>query len=721
MSDQPDRKNPMGAIPGDGSSMLPILSNPPRFWRSLEQLEGAGPPPDLLALEFPDPSIEVLDEPSRRDFLRFMGASLALGGMGGCVYQPTETIVPYVEAPENLVPGKPLFFASAVPIDGYACGVLVRSNMGRPTNVEGNPGHPASLGAIDIFAQATILTLYDPDRSQMVSHNARVDTWEHFQTVALDAPCAAPRQERSRPAHPHPDGGLADLSRPDEAPERAVPGRRWHTYEPSSLDNVWAGTRLAFGEDLAPIYRLDQADVIVSLDADFLARGPARLNMARGFAARREIGDARSAKVMNRLYCIEPTMSLTGASADHRLPVASRDVGALAQAIAGAAGVGGDHKLPDRLAGHEKWTAAVGRDLAAHRGKCLVIAGETQPPEVHALAHLINHALGNVGKTVDFIARVDSGHGDQIASLRELIRDIDAGSVDTLIIVGGNPVFDAPEDLGFAQAMAGDKVRLRIRLGLYDDETSQLCHWHIPEAHPLEAWSDLRAFDGTVSIQQPLIAPLYKGKSAHEVIAVFLGDPTPAGLAIIRDYWRRQNLGGDFEAAWRAALEAGLFMATASKPRTVAPKLTNVTVPAAPLAGGAENIEILFRPDPTIGDGRWANNGWLQELPKPLTKMSWDTAALLSPALARRLGISSEDVIDLRYQGRSLQIPAMIMPGQAENSITVFFGQGRKRAGRVGTNVGVDVYRLRTADQLWSGSGLEVATDERTHPDNGHA
>jgi MoCo/4Fe-4S cofactor protein with predicted Tat translocation signal len=701
--------------PGSKSSTslsLPVISEPPRFWRSLEELAGNAPHQDILGPEFPDPSIEVLDAASRRDFLKFMAASLALGGVSGCVYQPAELIVPYVEAPEAIIPGKPLYFASAVPIDGYACGVLVKSHMGRPINLEGNPAHPASLGAVDIFGQAEVLTLYDPDRSQMVVHNARVDTWEHFQTLALDI------REKLRQ---NKGAGLRVLTRTVASPTLAdqmrrlqeqLPELKWHSYEPVSRSAIWAGSKLAFGEDLDPIHHFDRADVILALDADFLGRGPARLHNARGFALRREAIDPQSTASMNRLYVVEPMLSLTGAAADHRLAVAHRDIPLLAQTIAGLVGATGslpadDYKIPVGLADHSPWLKAVARDLAAHRGTSLVIAGETQPAEVHALAHLINHSLQNAGKTVDYIARVDAGPSDHIASLRELVRDMNAGVVDTLLILGGNPVYDAPVDLEFAKVLASDKVKLRVHLSLYNDETAQLCHWHIPEAHCLESWSDVLAFDGTASIQQPLIAPLYKGKTAHELLAIFLGQPDQTGLQIVRDYWRR-NLTGDFELSWRTALEDGLIASTTRQPKAIAPKIKAVTLPALPATGGSESLEILFRPDPTVGDGRFANNAWLQELPKPLTKLSWDNAALVGPALAQRLGLANEDMVVLQYQGRSARLPVWITPGQAEGVVTVLLGHGRRRAGKIGTGVGVDVYSLRTADQPWSGFGLEI-------------
>jgi molybdopterin-containing oxidoreductase family iron-sulfur binding subunit len=421
---------------------------------------------------------------------------------------------------------------------------------------------------------------------------------------------------------------------------------------------------------------------------------------------------------MNRSYVIECTPSLTGAAADHRLAVPAHDVVLFARAIAAALEPGEpsgakDAGIPERIAPHAGWIKALATDLKANRGKSLVIAGDTQPPEVHALAHLINHSLDNAGKTVEFFPPADAGPGDQIDSLRQLADDVLSGAVETLIILGGNPAYDAPADLDFARVLTSDKTRLRIHVGLYDNETARLCHWHLPEAHCLESWSDLRAFDGTATIQQPLIAPLYKGHSPHEVLALLLGQPELSSLEIVRDYWKRQALPGDFEQVWRSALEAGLISGTAFKPKQVVPRIKKIPE-SKPLEGGSEGLELVFRPDPTIWDGRFANNGWLQELPKPLSMLSWDTAALLSPAQARRLGVENEDVLELRVRSRSIRIPAWIMPGQADDSITVLLGHGRRRAGRAGTAVGVDAYALRSSNAPWFDQGLSVEkTGER--------
>ena len=421
---------------------------------------------------------------------------------------------------------------------------------------------------------------------------------------------------------------------------------------------------------------------------------------------------------MNRLYVVESMLTNTGAMADHRLPLRSGDIESFALALAAAVGVkrlASPAVPPKAPAG---WIAAVVRDLHAHRGSSLVIAGDSQPPAVHALAHAINDALGNVGKTVVYTDPVEASPVNQTQSLRELVADMKSGQVDMLVIIGANPVYAAPADLEFAANLL--KVDLRVHLGLYDNETAELCHWHIPEAHYLEAWGDARAYDGTASIVQPLIAPLYDGKSAHELLAVLLGQPARVGHDIVRDYWKSRRLvkDEDFEANWEAWLEKGMVAGTALPPQQVLlnsglgardsglaePNLTSSGAPA----GRTGELEIVFRPDPTIWDGCFANNGWLQELPKPFTKLTWDNAAMVSPATAERLKLNSEDVVELRYRGRSLRAPVWIVPGHAEDSVTVHLGYGRKRAGSIGTGIGFNAYAIRTSLRPWIDSGLEI-------------
>ena len=677
-----------------------------QYWRSLEELAETAEFHELLRREFPSQAGELREALSRRQFLatvlRLMGASLALAGLSACAPQPQapDQLVPYVDQPEAITPGEPLFFATAVRMSGYALGVLARSNEGRPTKIEGNPDHPASLGATDVFAQAALLTLYDPDRSQTVLNLGRPSTWDSF-LAALTSLLASQRASQG--------AGLRLLSETITSPTLVAqiqtllaqfPAATWHQYEPVGRDNARAGAILAFGEAAHVVYQLDKADVILSLDADFMYGGPGGVRYARDFADRRRVRGEQP--TMNRLYIVEPSLTVTGSNADHRLPLRARDIESFARAVAVGLGVAGvpPASLPSGVP--PAWIAALTNDLLAHRGSSLVLVGEGQPPAVHALAHAMNAALGNVGSTVVYTAPVESGPGDRVASLRELIAAMSAGSVGLLCILGGNPAYTAPADLDFAAQLT--KVGTVVHLSLYEDETSALSHWHIPAAHDLESWGDARAYDGSATIIQPTIAPLYGGKTAHELLAALLGQPSQTSLASVRGYWQGQGLADD--AAWRRALHDGLVANSALPPKQVA--VAPLSLAAPPASADDQAIEIVFRPDPTIWDGQFANNGWLQELPKPITTITWDNAAFISPATAERLGLASEDVVELGYAGRSVRAPVWVQPGHADGSVTLHLGYGRTRAGQVGNGIGVNAYALRTADAPWFGSGLAI-------------
>ena len=676
------------------------------YWRSLEQLADTEGFRELLEREFPRQASEWPDDPAgRRRFLKIMGASLALAGLSACTRQPTETIMPYVRQPEEVIPGKPLFFATAVPVNAVAMGVLVESHLGRPTKVEGNPDHPASLGATNAVAQASVLDLYDPDRSQTLTYLGEIRPWSGFLGAV---------RERIGPMSANSGAGLRFLTGSTTSPTLAgqfhallqkFPAAKWHRYEPAGRFAVHAGARQAFGEPLNTYYQIAKADVILALDADFLCSGPASVRYAADFAARRRVRGAQTA--MNRLYVAESTVTPTGAKADHRLPVRAADIEAFAAAIAAGVGAQGiDTSAGQQMANGPlgKWIAAVVKDLKQHRGASVVIPGEQQSPAVHVLAHAINDALGNFGKTVIHTDPLDPNPADDFESLRELVRDMRGGRVEMLVIIGGNPVYNAPADLDFTRSLS--KVKLRIHMGLHANETSELCQWHVPQAHFLETWSDARAYDGTVTILQPLILPLYFGRSAHELLGAFSDTPNQTPYEIVKGYWSRQHSGADFEDWWRKAVHDGFVPDTALAARPVAFSnlAASVTKPAQP-----QGLEIVFRPDPNLSDGRFANNGWLQELPKPITALTWDNAALVSPRTAERLKLQNEDLVDLNYRGRTVQAPVWIVPGQADESVTVHLGFGRTRAGRVGNGVGFNAYLLRTSDAPLFGSGLEIA------------
>lgn len=690
----------------------------PEFWRSLDELSQTDDFEFYLHREFPVQASEwdEQDEVGRRQFLRVMGASLALAGLSGlsgCVTRPAEHIIPYVRQPEEVTPGESLFFSTAAPLGGYGTGLLVESTMGRPIKVEGHPEHPASLGATDLFAQAAILTLYDPDRAQYVTRNGRASTWSDFLADLIRR-----RREWARTK----GAGVRILTETVTSPtlvrqlnavlgSEELSGARWVQHDPIGQWNSREGARLALGRDVETVVDLSQADVIVALDSDFLTSGPARLAHARQFADRRDPGP--EGKVApNRLYAIEPTPTLTGAMADHRWPLAAGQIPALAVALAQQLGLSG---LPSGGAAPDApWLAALVADLKAAQGKAVVLVGESQPAEVHALGHAINQALGSVGKTVKYhepvAARAPEGKGQSFAELVEEMRN---GKVEALFVVGGNPVYDAPADLDFRAALA--RVPYRVALTQYVDETAQLCQWHIPEAHYLETWGDIRAFDGTATVQQPLIAALHDGVAPASLISALATGVDRPIRDLVRETWRGDRQDEAFEDYWREVLFAGVVPSTAS-PAVEAPalqSLASLNVPAAPAAEDG-SFEILFRPDPTIHDGRFANNGWLQELPKPLTRTTWENAVLMSAATAQKLGVSYDsrehdvDLVELTYSDRRVTGPIWIMPGQPDGTITVHLGYGRTAAGRVGDNVGFSAYSLRTSKAPWAGTGASL-------------
>ena len=675
------------------------------YWRSLEELAESEGFQELLEREFPRHAAEWRDDAAgRRQFLKVMGASLALAGLSACTRQPTETIMPYVRQPEEVIPGRPLFFATAVPHAAIAMGVLVESHLGRPTKVEGNPEHPASLGATDAMAQASVLDLYDPDRSQTLTYLGDIRPWSGFLGAAREALASQTANGGA---------GLRFLTGATTSPTLAdqfrtvlkkFPAAKWHRYEPVGRHASLAGARQAFGEPVHTYYRIANANVILSLDADFLCSGPASVRYAADFASRRRVRGSRTA--MNRLYAVESTATPTGAKADHRLPMRAAEIEAVAASVAAGVGAKGvDTSAGGRMAGgpHAKWIAALVKDLGQHRGASVVIPGDQQSPAVHVLAHAINIALGNVGKTVIHTDSLDPNPVDDFDSLHELVQDIDSGKVDMLVIVGGNPVYNAPVDFAFAKRLA--KVKLRIHLGLYADETSELCQWHIPEAHFLETWSDARAFDGTTTIMQPLILPLYFGRSVHELLAAFGDNPNQTPYEIVKGYWNREHPSPDFEDWWRKAVHDGILPNTALPERAVTFK--GAAMPPAKPAQ-AHGFEIVFRPDPHIFDGRFANNGWLQELPKPITTLTWDNAAIISPRMAERLNLQNEDLVELECRGRKVRAPVWMQPGHADDSVTVHLGFGRTSAGRVGNGVGFNAYALRTSDAPLFDSGVEI-------------
>jgi len=675
------------------------------YWRSLDEVADTPEFRGFLNAEFPSAVDSLTSSLDRRQFLKLMGASLAMSGLAACTKQPVEKILPYVKQPEELLPGQPLYYASAFPLGRSAFPVLVESHMGRPTKIEGNPEHPASLGSTNAQTQGSVLDLYDPDRSKTISRAGQALPWENFQS---EVAALVEKQKGKQGA------GLRFLSEPSISPTfaatmkkvlAALPEAHWHQWEPLGRENERDGADLAFSRNVDVRYDFKTADVIVSFEGDFLFDGAGQLRHTKDFISRRRIDDA--ALSMNRLYVVESTPSVTGGKADHRLPLAPSQVAAAARLLAAELGL--EMARPKGLdANTSAWLKAAAKDLLAHKGTGLVLAGPSQDAAVHAVCHAINARLGNAGRTVVYTEPTEEVTATAADGIAPLVADMKAGKVDALVILGGNPVYDAPADLDFAGALT--KVPFTVRVSTHDDETSRLTLWQVPSAHYLESWGDLRTWDGTVTIQQPLIEPLYAGHTALEVVGLFAGESGKTDYERVREHWKQAMSGGDFDTFWNRAVHDGFVPATQRSDLGLTPRADLLTylaqLPALNVA--SEAIELTFRADPSAHDGRFANNGWLQELPRPWTRLVWDNAVLVSPAMAGKSGFSNGDVVTLTLGDASIEGPVWILPGMAANTVSVQLGYGRARAGHVGTAVGFDAYRLRTSKNPWAAAGVTL-------------
>jgi Fe-S-cluster-containing dehydrogenase component len=678
-------------------------------WRSLAELAGKVDPD--ASREFP-PGVDEGSGLGRRDTLRLLGASLMLAGLEGCTRAPRERIVPYAVQPPEITPGIAKYYATSMTLGGYATGLIVESHEGRPTKVEGNPDHPASLGAAGILEQASVLSLYDPSRLRGLAREGVSASWRSL----LESLRGGRERERLDRVHV--------LMEPTTSPlvsslleKLRSRGGRVHYHAPVSQNAAWEGARIAFGRPLDTVYDLRAADVVLALDSDLLASGPFHLRYARQFANGRRIRSSRDS--MNRLYVAEPALTVTGMTADHRLRVRALDVEALAavllrEALAtpGAPAWGkameGVVRRWSVTAEQERWARAAARDLNAHRGRGVVAVGAGQSPIAQAMGHLVNVAFGNIGSTVQCIesAILDAGSRDH--DLSGLLQELDGGRVDTLLVLKGNPSYEAPTDLEFSKRIR--RARSSVYLGGYDNETARDCDWLIPAAHYLESWSDARAFDGTLSFAQPLIAPLYAGKTTAEILSVLLGDGEPSSHDLMTALWRETRV--DFEESWPRALARGVVDGTASPP-------VDLGVGEVHLRFGSRSspprdaLEIVFRPDGRVHDGTFTNNAWLLELPDPISKLTWGNAALLSPSTARRLHVETGDMLELRLRDRTVEAPALVSPGHAEDSVMLHLGYGREGSEDLARGVGADAYRLRSSQALDAEIGLEVRKLDR--------
>jgi len=730
-NDRAERVKPQEAPMDLNAVRAKLQSNTGKqYWRTLEELAQNPEFEELLHREFPRLAPSEWDEGvDRRDFLKLMAASLALAGLSGCGRTPEQHIVPYVKQPDGLILGKPQFYATVMPFGADAIGLLVESHEGRPTKIEGNPDHPSSLGATNVFAQASVLNLYDPDRAQTPTKFGDIHTWPEFLDSAQAIAAAVKLADGA---------GFRILTGVVTSPTLAAqiqsvlalyPKAKWHQWEPAVGDGTREGGKLAFGNYVNTVYRPGKADVILSLDSDFLGSGPGHIRYAREFSRRRKLNGPND--TMNRLYVVEPTPSITGATADHRLPLRASEVELFARALAGKVGLGISAALAPNV---QEWLDAVAKDLQKRKGASLVVAGEQQPAEVHALAHAINAALGNVGTTLYYTGPVEAQPVNHLESLRELCADIEAGKVETLVILGANPVYTAPHDFDFASKIGFDKktkskkVKNTICVSSHFDETAELCDWHVAESHFLETWGDARAFDGTLSVIQPLIAPLYRTHSAREVLAALSDKPGISDYDALRERLKAAYPSGEFEKFWRKTLNDGLVAGSAFPPSNVSAKFSAASLSAVK-AASPDELEFIFRPDPCVYDGRFANNGWLQELPKPVTKLTWDNAALVSPKTGEKFGIGHNvawrggehgkvysNVVDISLSNSKVTAAAWSLPGQADGVVVLPLGYGRKRAGYTGTNKGFNAYAVRSSAALWTATGGKITKTDDDYP-----
>ncbi|MGA1984270.1 MAG: TAT-variant-translocated molybdopterin oxidoreductase [Acidobacteriaceae bacterium] len=687
-----------------------------RFWKNLDELAETPGFHEMLEREFPRQAGagvgEWVDAVSRRGFLKVMGASLALAGLAGCTKQPDEPIFPYVKAPEDLILGKPMYFASAFPFPTGAIPVLVKSDAFRPIKVDGNPDHPMTKGKSDVFTQATLLDLYDPDRSKEVRYRGQSAEFADFVEAFTKAVKASK------------DGtGIYFLSETVTSPTLAAqwkqvqakfPQAKLVQWEPVNRDAAMAASKAAFGGYMDAQYKLENADVILSLDADFLGgiAQPGFLPMAAAYAERHRYVEG---KTMNRMYVVETMPTVTGFKAEHRLAVKPSEVVAFAKAVSDGIGTG--------LTGEQqKFATAVLADMKASGGNCVVIPGEQAPPEVHAAAYALNVFLGAVGKTVVYTETVNPLPSEQVADFKSLVGDMLAGKVQWLVMLGVNPMYAAPVDLEFAAAF--EKVPNTVHLGSHVDETGAVSVWHINQAHYLESWSDARAYDGTISIIQPMIAPLYGGHSAHDVLQMLLDAPQASAFDAVQAN-AKTYLKGDFTTAWRKALHDGWVDGTAFAPGSAKAANTPAAVgqgtgnreqgtgAANTNATAAGGVEIRFLPDPSLYDGRYANVGWLQELPKQVTNLSWDNAALMSYSTMDNMKLEQNDAVEINVNGRKVIAGALMVPGHADGAVTLHLGFGRgPEAGRAGAGVGFNAYLLRTSDTPYMTAGTMTRTGD---------
>jgi molybdopterin-containing oxidoreductase family iron-sulfur binding subunit len=684
------------------------------YWRSLDQLAETPEFKKFLEREFPEGASEIKNPLTRRNFLSLMGASIALAGLSAC-RRPVEKIIPYVKAPESMIPGNPEYYATTMPLGTSAYGVVVESHEGRPTKIEGNEKHPSSLGKSNVLMQASILNLYDPDRSQRSLQDGDEKEWAEFVAFWKKLYQEYKANQGEGLAILTDSFSSLTLTHLMDDFKTHFPKADLACYSPVSQENILKGMVLATGTEYLPVYSYDKAAVILSLDADFLMTENENIINTLNFAKARRINS--TSDKMNRLYSVESSYSITGAMADHRLPLSNSEIpGFVAMLIKELTKLGlqisssNYLKIEGDTSIDQLWITAVAKDLVKNSGKGLVVAGRRQAAVVHALVYAINSALGNIGNSVSCRDTKDLNES-KTNSLVNLTERMGAGKISTVIMLGGNPVYNAPVDINFKEAL--DKVTNRIHLSSHHDETSQQSTWHIPQSHYLESWGDCRSADGTLSLIQPLIAPLFESHDMIEVLSLLTTGTEQKSYDVVRSIWENYIPSSDFNQNWRKILHDGIL--EGSKMSSVVPALGRGNLPnhlrdnpVWSYIPNENNFELSFQTSPAVYDGRFANNGWLQELPDTVTKLSWDNAVLMSHKTAHHLGVKNEDVVVLNLQGRELAAPVWILPGQAHFTVSLALGYGRASVGRVGNGVGANAYSLRNSQAPDIDLGLMV-------------
>jgi len=696
---------------------FPTPSNGRLYWRSLDQLAETPEFKQWLEREFPEGATEFADPVSRRHFVKIMSASFLLAGFGlagtGC-RRPEEHLMPFGKAPDDYTFGTSQYFATAMPTRGGAIPLIAKSYEGRPIKVEGNLLYPGGNGSTDRHTQASILNLYDPDRAMRFAKWGGSNYMEALETVQPDVAFNA-LAELANKFTANQGAGLCLLGERKTSPSRQrlhkliaekYPKARWFFHEAIDTDIHRRAATHAFGRSVRPVFRYDKAKVILSLDCDFIGAEEDAYNNIRRFSSRRKI--AKPEDKMSRLYVVESLFTLTGVNADHRLRSPASAVIDFAAAIATECGVNvGTMAKPSGV--DSKWISECAKDLLANKGAALAVAGFGQPLAVHLLALAINAALGSVGDTVELFEESEPDFG----SIKDLAENLNEGQVDTLVISGSNPVYDAPADLDWARTQR--KAKTVVRLGYYEDETAAICDWHFPMAHYLESWADALTSDGTLVPIQPLIAPLFGGLTELEFLARLGGLAVTKTHDIVRETFAGYSSGGD--EVWEKFLHDGFLAGSAAKP-------VNATFNTAALAqalaghkpstvGGPPSwtppeLEVVLHRDYSVDDGRYANNGWMQEMPDPITKITWDNAILISRRTARELDVANGDVVEVSLNGRAVKGPIWTQPGMADYSLGIALGYGREKAGRVGHGVGFNAYPLFTTTSGYVATGATV-------------